>query len=150
MAKIELVTCIKAAPECCFDLARDLDLHQRSLTHTGERAIAGRTSGLIEMGEEVTWRAKHFGFSHLQTARITAFERPTHFRDSMSQGRFRLFVHDHYFEGTNSGNCMRDVLEFRSPLGPLGVLVDVLVLKHYLRRLLTTRNELIQKAAEEA
>jgi len=43
---------------------------------------------------------------------------------------------------------MRDVLEFRSPLGPLGVLVDVLVLKAHLRRLLEKRNEQIRSEAE--
>ena len=39
---IELTTDIGAPIERVFDLARDLDLHARSMAHTGERAIAGQ------------------------------------------------------------------------------------------------------------
>jgi ligand-binding SRPBCC domain-containing protein len=148
MARIELVTEIQAAPGRCFDLSRDLDLHQRSLGHTKEKAISGRTTGLIGMGEEVTWRATHFGFSHTHTARITGYDRPNHFRDEMIKGRFKVFVHDHHFEATETGTRMRDILRFRSPLGPIGAAIDVLVLRRYLRELLETRNEVVRTEAE--
>jgi uncharacterized protein YndB with AHSA1/START domain len=46
--EIHLTTDIAAPIGRVFDLARDLDLHARSMAHTGERAIAGRTSGRIE------------------------------------------------------------------------------------------------------
>ena len=98
MTRIELVTDIRAPRDRCFDLARDLDLHIRSMTRSGEQAVAGKTSGLIGLGEEVTWRARHFGVVHHHKSRITAFERPSYFRDSMVAGRFKSFEHDHIFE----------------------------------------------------
>ncbi len=150
MARIEIETEIDAPPDSCFDMARDLDLHRRSLSHTGEEAVAGKTSGLIELGEQVTWRARHFGFVFEHTAKITAFDRPKHFRDEMIQGRFSSFVHDHYFEPVGSGTRMRDVLVFRSPFGPIGAIVDYLVLKGYLRNLLLGRAEVIQAEAVAA
>ena len=61
MAPIEIVTTIAAPPGRCFDLARSIDLHLESAAATSEKVVAGRTSGLIEMGEEVTWPAKRFG-----------------------------------------------------------------------------------------
>ncbi len=61
MTRIELSTHINAPIERCFDLARSIDLHMESTKQTGEQAIAGRTSGLIGLGETVTWRAKHLG-----------------------------------------------------------------------------------------
>jgi len=91
--------------ERCFDAARDLDLHLRSLAHTNERAVAGRTSGLIELGEEVTWRARHFGITQHFTSKITAFDRPRYFQDAMQRGAFRSFVHDHFF--TVDGDKLR-------------------------------------------
>src|SRR5688572_15352099 len=97
MPRIEIVIEIAASPPRCFDLARDLDLHVASMAHTGERAVAGRTSGLIGLGEEVTWRGRHFGFVLDHTSRITAFDPPRHFRDEMIRGRFETFVHDHFF-----------------------------------------------------
>ena len=97
----------------CFDLSRDLDLHKASMSASGEEAVAGRTSGLIGLDEEVTWRAKHFGVMHEHSARITAYDRPRHFRDVMAKGRFKRFEHDHLFEegsllcGTSSSSSPR-------------------------------------------
>jgi ligand-binding SRPBCC domain-containing protein len=148
VSALELITDVRATPEVCFDLSRDLDLHRRSMAGTREEAVGGRTSGLIELGEEVTWRGRHLGFWHHHTARITRFDRPRHFRDEMVRGRFASFVHDHHFEATESGTRIRETLEFRSPLGWLGRLVDRFVLEGYLRRLLEARNEVIRAEAE--
>ena len=148
MTRIELVTDIRATQEQCFDLARDLDLHVRSMSRAGEQAVAGRTSGLICMGEEVTWRARHFGVVHHHTSRITAFDRPAHFRDIMVSGRFKTFEHDHLFETAGDLTRMRDIVIFESPFGPLGRLVDRLVLAPYLTRLLKERNRVIRTEAE--
>lgn len=148
MPTIRLETLISANPAKCFDLSRDLDLHSASMAHTAERAIAGRTEGLIEYGEEVTWEARHFGLMHTHTSKITAFERPSHFRDEMTKGRFRTFVHDHFFEPDGAGTRMIDVLDFEAPLGILGTIANSLFLTRYLHRLLERRNEDIKHAAE--
>jgi len=54
MIRIDLVTRIAAPVERCFDLARSIDLHMASTDRTGEQAIAGITSGLIGLEQEVT------------------------------------------------------------------------------------------------
>ena len=148
MTTITIVTKIRASPERCFDASRDLDLHLESMGHTGERAVAGRTSGLIELGEQVTWEGRHFGIRQRFTSAITVYDRPRHFRDSMVRGAFRSFVHDHYFEACEEGTRMTDVLAFRSPFGVLGAIVDRLVMRKYLTRLLTKRNEVVKAALE--
>src|SRR2546423_15228253 len=86
MQTIRIETWIAAPPERCFDAARDLDLHLKSMARTGERAVAGRTSGLIGMGEEVTWRARHLPVTQHFTPRVTAFDPPRHFPDSLPRG----------------------------------------------------------------
>lgn len=148
MTTITIVTTIRATPERCFDASRNLDLHLESMGHTGERAVAGRTSGLIELGEEVTWEGRHFGIRQRFTSSITAYDRPRHFQDSMVRGAFRSFVHDHYFEVCEEGTRMTDVLAFRSPLGVLGAIVDRVIMTAYLRRLLTKRNEVVRTVLE--
>jgi len=147
-ATITIETWIAAPPERCFDAARDLDLHVKSLRHTNERAVGGRTSGLIELGEEVTWRARHFGVTQHFTSRVTAFDRPRSFQDAMQRGVFRSFVHDHYFEPDGAGTKMTDVLVFAAPLGILGRMAEALVLRGYLERLLRTRAAVIKNACE--
>lgn len=148
METIRIEIRIAAPIERCFDASRDLDLHVKSMAHTNERAVAGRTSGLIELGEEVTWRARHFGITQHFTSKITAFDRPRHFRDEMQRGAFRSFVHDHFFEVEGDRTKMIDVLEFSAPLGFLGRIAEKLFLRHYLTRLLADRADVIRKFVE--
>lgn len=61
MPSIRIETAIAAPPERCFDLARDIDAHVRSTAGTHERAVGGVTTGLMGLGDEVTWEAKHLG-----------------------------------------------------------------------------------------
>jgi ligand-binding SRPBCC domain-containing protein len=145
---IEVITSVAAPIERVFDLARSIDLHTASTARTGERAVAGVTSGLIELGEEVTWRARHFGIWQTLTARITAFDRPRHFRDSMLHGVFRQFDHDHFFAESEGRTVMRDVFDYTSPLGLLGRAADHLFLARYLRGFLIARNQLLKCVAE--
>jgi ligand-binding SRPBCC domain-containing protein len=148
MPIVTMSTTLYAPPETCFDAARDLDLHLKSLAHTGERAVAGRTSGLIEGGEQVTWEGRHFGVRQRFTSQITAFDRPRYFQDTMVRGAFASYVHDHFFDVVDGGTVMRDVLEFRSPLGALGRTVDRVIMVRYLKRLLEGRNEMIKRCVE--
>lgn len=149
MPRIELTTAIRAPLERVFDLARSLDLHSDSLQSTGERAVAGTTSGLFGPGDEVTWRARHFGVWQHLTSRATGYERPRHFRDSMVRGAFRRFDHDHFFEAAGDGvTVMRDVFDFDAPLGLLGRLAEILFLTRYMRRFLVLRNDTLKAVAE--
>jgi ligand-binding SRPBCC domain-containing protein len=148
MAGVRVVTSIAAPIEVCFDLARDIDFHTRSVAHTGERAVAGRTGGLIGPGESVTWEARHLGVWQRLTVVVTAFDRPAYFRDEMTAGAFRAFAHDHRFEERDGLTVMTDGVTFRSLLGPVGWLVDRLFMAGYLRRLLEGRCQAIRQEAE--
>jgi len=145
---IAIETEIRAPIERCFDAARDLDLHTKSLAHTNEIAVAGRTSGLIELGESVTWRGRHFGIRQHFTSKITAFDFPRYFQDTMQRGAFKSFVHDHYFVERDGVTTMKDALAFSAPLGILGRIAEKLVLRRYLVHLLTTRAAVIRDFAE--
>jgi ligand-binding SRPBCC domain-containing protein len=85
---VRLETAIRAPIERVFDLARDIDFHVRSMAHTRERAVAGRTSGRIELGEEVEWEARHFGLVLHVRSKITAMDRPRLFVDEQVTGPF--------------------------------------------------------------
>src|SRR5579862_5045720 len=98
MPIIELKTLIHAAPKTCFDLSLDIDLHMQSMKETNERAVGGRTSGLIKLGESVIWKAKHFGFDFTMTSEIVDLISPLHFTDQMVKGPFKHLRHRHQFE----------------------------------------------------
>lgn len=148
MPRIELQTKIKASKEIVFDLSRSIDLHKISTEQTNEEAIAGKTSGLIELGESVTWRAKHFGFYQILTSKITKFERADLFVDEMVKGAFKAFKHEHHFIDTNGETLMIDYFDYESPFGFLGKLADKLFLLKYMTDLLTERNRIVKDFAE--
>src|SRR5688500_410312 len=148
MSRIELSIFIAAPPERVFDLARSVDAHVRSTARTGERAVGGKTSGLLALGDEVTWRARHLGVVQDLTSRITAFERPRYFRDSMLRGAFAHFDHDHYFTAADRGTVVRDVFEYRAPLGAAGWVAERLFLTSYMRRFLLGRLRELKALAE--
>lgn len=147
MSTINLETFIHAPIERCFDLSRSVDLHIISTSQTNERAIAGVTSGLMKLNDVVTWEARHFGINQKLTVTITQFDRPNHFRDSQVKGIFHSFNHDHYFEVRAGGTLMKDVFQFKCPLGPFGTLADPFV-KIHLKKFLETRNQAIKRVAE--
>jgi ligand-binding SRPBCC domain-containing protein len=148
MPKIELTTEIDSTLEICFDLSRSIDLHKISTAQTNEEAIAGRTKGLIELNETVTWQATHFGIKQKLTSKITAFERPNYFIDEQTKGIFKSIIHVHKFKQVASQVLMTDIFEFSSPLGILGRIFNNLVLINYLKKLLINRNKIIKEFAE--
>ncbi|MFD1553169.1 cell division protein [Putridiphycobacter roseus] len=148
MPRIELKTEIEAEIRIVFDLSRSIDLHKISTEHTNETAIAGKTSGLIELGESVTWRAKHFGIYHKLTSEITEFKKNEYFVDEMVEGAFKQFRHEHHFKNMNEKTIMTDYFDYVSPFGLLGKIADKLFLKKYMVELLTKRNQTITEFAE--
>jgi ligand-binding SRPBCC domain-containing protein len=148
MAVIRLVTRIHAPPERCFDLSRSIDLHTHSAKGTDEQAIAGVRSGLIGLGQQVTWRARHFGLWHHLTVEIDVFDRPNHFRDRMIRGPFKSMRHDHWFKADGEFTLMTDLFAFELPLGAIGRLANRVFLRDYLEHFLTERNDVIKRAAE--
>ena len=155
MVRLEEKTMIGAPIERCFDLARSVEVHLEGNVHCGEQAMAigGVTTGLIGLGERVTWRAKHLGVWRKLTSEITAMERPAYFQDTMIRGAFRMMKHDHFFrtvslETTEETTEMTDVLVFEAPLGILGRLAEWALLRRYMRALLRERNAVIREIAE--
>lgn len=149
MSTIHLTTIIKADFYTIFDLARDIDLHQKSTFKTNEKAIAGRLSGLIQEGETVTWRAKHLGAYQTLTTKIISMNKPYHFTDKMLKGAFKSMKHQHIFRQEGEMTIMTDIFEFQSPFGIIGKLFNMFFLKNYLTNFLLERNKLIKITAEK-
>lgn len=148
MATIILKTLIKAPCDVCFDLSRSIDLHVDSMNDFREEAISGKVTGLIGLGETVTWRAKHFFIWHKMTSAITRYEYPTMFRDEMVEGPFKALRHDHIFSPSSGGTLMTDIFQYTLPWPSLTALFDLAVIRNYMKRLLVQRNAMIKQLAE--
>lgn len=148
MTILQLTTRINADKETVFDLSRNIDLHQNSMKQSCEKVIAGRTSGLIELEEIVTFRGKHFGIYLTHQSKITEMTLYESFTDEMLRGPFQSFRHTHRFVEENGQTLMKDDIFYEVPFGFLGRILDRLFGKKYLMALITQRNAYIKTLAE--
>jgi len=148
MTRIVVETFIAAPPEVVFDLARDVSAHTRSAAFTGERAVApGRTEGLLELGDIVTFEGVHFGIRQRFTAKIVEFDRPRRFVDELVKAAFKSMRHVHEFEPRDGGTLMRDTLDWVSPLGILGVIADKIAVRRHLQNFVTKKQQALKDIA---
>jgi ligand-binding SRPBCC domain-containing protein len=151
VTRIVIETRIRAPREQVFDLARSVDAHVASSSFTRERAVPpGRTSGLLEAGDTVTFEGVHFGVRQRFTARIVSMTFPSQFVDEAVHGAFASMRHTHEFFETPDGTLMRDTLDWRAPLGILGRIADALVLRRHLTRFVTRKQMALKEMAEAA
>ena len=148
MPFIEHQQFIKAPIDVCFDLARNVTIHALTASKTKERVVGGVMEGQLELGDRVIWEAIHFGIKQRLTAQVTLMERPYKFQDEMVKGAFHSFIHTHEFKEVKGGTLMLDLFEYKSPLGYLGVLADILFLKKYMKSFIATRANELKKIAE--
>lgn len=149
MTTINLTTKIKAPKQIVFDASRDIGIHEQSASPSKEKAIAGITSGLINLNETVTWRGKHFGFYLTHKSRITAMDLHDYFVDEMERGKFKTFRHEHFFEEQNGFTIMKDKLEYETPFGLFGELFDILFLEKHMTQFLLERNKTLKEISEK-
>jgi ligand-binding SRPBCC domain-containing protein len=148
MTRIYLETIIDASVEICFNLSRSIKLHQLTTEHTGERAIAGKTTGLIEAGEFVTWEAVHFFIKQKLSVKIVEMIKFESFTDVMLKGAFKSMWHKHVFRADGNQTIMTDDFRYEVPFGIFGKFFNTFILKKYMTRLLKERNEIIKAIAE--
>jgi ligand-binding SRPBCC domain-containing protein len=149
MGSLVVETLIHAPREVVFDLARDVGAHTRSAAFSHERAVPpGRTDGLLELGDLVTFEGVHFGIRQRFTARIAEIERPNYFVDELVKAAFKSMRHVHEFEERDGATLMRDTLEWISPVGILGRIADALFVTRHLRAFVTRKQQALKETAE--
>ena len=148
MTTIKITTNYYAPIETVFDTNRNIDIHQQSASKTKEVAIAGITSGLINKNETVTWKGKHFGFYIQHESIISEMDFPNYFVDEQLKGHFKSFKHKHIFKQKANETIMTDILEYETPFGFIGRLIDIIILKNHLKKFIIYRNSILKELSE--
>lgn len=150
MPVIRLETFIKAPPEVCFDLARSVEVFTTATDHAKMRAVAGKTSGMLNLNDTVTWEVTAgLGIRQRITSRFTSFDRPRMFVDEIERGAFKRWHHKHVFESKPEGTLLTDEVNYESPFGALGRLAEALCLENYMRNFLIIHNAHVKEIAEQ-
>lgn len=149
MIALNTQTVINAPKQRCFDLARSVDVHTATARTISGKAVAGRVSGLSELGDWTTWSARFFGMRFRLTTEISAFDYPNCFSDTLRSGLFTHFGHVYTFEDVGGGQTrFTDTFSFQSPFGLLGAFVDRVVLQGRMKAVDEARAGDIKRVAE--
>lgn len=139
---------VQAPIERCFELSCSLELVHEEL---GMDAVSGKTTGLVVGGDIVRWEGWQLGLKHFHVSHISGFERPVFMQDTMLDGRFKTFQHDHHFRqqpGPTPSTLLEDELRFSLPFGVLGSLVARTVMVPHIHKLMASRFARIRRIAE--
>ncbi|MEO6982838.1 MAG: hypothetical protein ABI072_06955 [Edaphobacter sp.] len=136
---------IHAPIQRCFLLSTHLELVGRTL---GMRPMAGKTTGLVTGGDSVLLGGWKCGLPQMHESRITRYEAPGFFQDTMSRGRFKRFQHDHQFIEIDGHTLLSDKLRFSMPLGWGGKMVGKYVVLPRISSSLRSQLELLKRVAE--
>ena len=138
-------TLVQAPIDRCFALSCSLELVHQEL---GMNAVSGRTEGLVVGGDVVRWEGWQLGLKHHHVSLISSYDSPTFLQDTMLEGRFKYFQHDHHLRETADGTVLSDDLRFSLPFGALGRVVAQTVMIPHIRKLLKSRFARIKRIAE--
>jgi ligand-binding SRPBCC domain-containing protein len=110
------------------------------------------TPGAIRMapGTKISYRLRVHGIPVRWTTEIRQWRPPHRFVDVQLSGPYALWHHTHRFETLNGGTRMSDVVRYRLPFGPLGRLVNALVVRRDVKQIFDYREQRIRELFGEA
>lgn len=148
MPTIHLTSFIAAPQDRVFDLNRNLSLHKISMEHFREEIVGGMRSGLMNKEDTVTWKGKHLFKTRFFTSKITEMKPFESFTNKMVKGDFKFFEHQHFFKPVDNGTIVIDIINYETPYGWIGELVNKFYFNPYLEKLIENRNKVIKQYAE--
>lgn len=139
---------VNAPIERCFLLSTHVDLVKRCLKLRLVPKKSSRASGLFKPGDQMTWKGWVCGIPLKHQGKVTRYEQPEYFQNSMERGRFQRFEYDHFFAEVGGQTLLNDKIRFSLPAGwLLRPMVEFLLLP-YMERQLQRRLKLLKQVAE--
>ena len=105
-----------------------------------------RTPGSLTMhaGLVIDYHVRVLGWTTRWRSVIAEYDPPNSFRDVQVTGPYRRWDHLHRFRRDEGGTAIQDLVVYEPPLGPLGGLLDVLVIRRQLAAIFEYRRQRIE------
>jgi ligand-binding SRPBCC domain-containing protein len=145
MVTIRLTTWINAPVERCFRLATSVAFYSAEGWKGRVENARGTT---LQAGDTVSYSDWSPGLRLAYINRIEEVRPFTYFREEQVTGGFYEFRHEHYFAPMDDGTRIRDEVQFSLPLGPVGLLLERMLARRTMKKLLTQRHRKLKHTAE--
>jgi ligand-binding SRPBCC domain-containing protein len=90
-----------------------------------------------------------FGIPLRWLTEIIRVDEPHHFIDEQRIGPYRLWHHEHFFRELDKSRVeIRDLIHYAPPFGPLGAILNALVIRRQLGRILDFRARKIAEVSQ--
>ena len=142
MVTIRLTTWVNAPIERCFQLATNVEFNSASAS---AKAASGDTFQVGDVFNRSGWWR---GLRMAYTSRIEEIRPFTYFKEVMADGSFRQFEHEHHFTPMDDGTRVRSEVRFAAGGGPVGLMLERLLLRKHVLKLLTQRHMRLKDAVE--
>jgi len=109
-------------------------------------SVTTPTPIVMQVGACIDYRLSLFGLPLSWRTRITDWQPDARFVDEQESGPYALWRHTHRFEARGQATLMRDTVQYREPLGPLGALAHLLFVERTVNRIFDFRREEIARA----
>ena len=97
----------------------------------------------MRQGLLIDYRIRPMGIPQRWRSEITLWDPPHRFVDEQVRGPYRSWHHLHEFRVVDGGTEIRDTVRYALPLGPLGRLAHVLVVKPQLESIFAYRERIV-------
>ena len=98
---------------------------------------------VMATGARFDYKVRWLGLSIGWTTVIREYDPPVRFVDEQLRGPYALWHHTHDFRKTPEGTQMTDTVRYALPLGPLGSMVHLLVVRRQLQEIFEFRQRAI-------
>jgi len=99
----------------------------------------------MRAGARIDYQLSLFGVPVRWRTRITDWQPGKRFVDEQESGPYALWRHTHEFEARGTSTLVRDVVDYREPLGPVGTVAHVLFVRRTLDRIFDFRRDAISR-----
>ena len=144
MITIRLTTWVNAPIEQCFRLATNVEFNSGASANATE----GAGADTFQVGDTFDRSAWRMGFCVSHTSRIEEVRPFTYFREVMIAGGFRHYEHEHHFAPMDDGTRVRSEVRFSTGFGPPGLLLERILLRRYVMKLLIERHMRLKHTIE--
>jgi ligand-binding SRPBCC domain-containing protein len=144
--KLETVQHVNATIEECWDFFSSPKNLQTITLDNMSFEIQDFDGKRMYPGQVITYTLKPvFGIKINWMTIITVSEENKYFVDEQRFGPYSLWHHKHFFEKTETGTKMTDVVHYALPFGYLGRIMNTFVVKNKLKTIFDYRRTKIEK-----